>query len=50
MKEVAMPEQRKACTPDVYRLCRGEIPNVPGITGCLRRLKASLSDACWAVF
>ena len=21
------PEQRKACTPDVYRLCAGEIPN-----------------------
>jgi hypothetical protein len=22
------PEERRACTPDVYRLCPGEIPNV----------------------
>jgi hypothetical protein len=44
------PEQRKACTPDVYRLCAGEIPNVRAITACLRRNKASLSDACRAVF
>jgi hypothetical protein len=40
------PEQRKACTPDVYRLCAGEIPNVRAITACLQRHKASLSDAC----
>jgi len=38
--------QRRACTPDVYRLCAGEIPSVPKITACLRRNKASLSDAC----
>src|SRR5277367_4271801 len=42
------PEQRRACTPDVYRLCPGEIPNVRAITACLRRQKASLSDACRA--
>ncbi len=47
---LATPEQRKACTPDVYRLCPGEIPNVRAITSCLRRQKASLSDACRAVF
>jgi hypothetical protein len=46
----ATPEQRKACTPDVYRLCAGEIPNVRAITSCLRRQKASLSEACRAVF
>lgn len=46
----ATPEQRKACTPDVYRLCAGEIPNVAKITACLRRKKASLSEACRAVF
>jgi hypothetical protein len=46
----ATPEQKKACTPDVYRLCPGEIPNVRAITSCLRRQKASLSDACRAVF
>ena len=44
------PEQRRACTPDVYRLCPGEIPNVRAITACLRRQKASLSAACRAVF
>ena len=44
------PEQRKACTPDVYRLCAGEIPNVRAITACLRRNKANLSDACRAAF
>jgi hypothetical protein len=44
------PEQRKACTPDVYRLCAGEIPNARAIAACLRRNKSSLSDACRAVF
>jgi hypothetical protein len=47
---IATPEQRRACTPDVYRLCAGEIPNVRAITSCLRRQKASLSEACRAVF
>ena len=47
---LATPEQKKACTPDVYRLCPGEIPNVRAITACLRRQKASLSGACRAVF
>lgn len=44
------PEQRKACTPDVYRLCAGEIPNVRAITACLRRNRASLNEACRTVF
>jgi hypothetical protein len=44
------PAQKKACTPDVYRLCAGEIPNVRAITACLRRQKASLSEGCRAVF
>jgi len=44
------PEQRRACTPDVYRLCAGEIPNARAITACLRRQKGSLSPACAAVF
>jgi hypothetical protein len=47
---LATPEQKKACTPDVYRLCAGEIPNVRAVTACLRRQKASLSNACRAVF
>jgi hypothetical protein len=44
------PEQRRACTPDVYRLCAGEIPNVRAITACLRRQKSSLNPACAALF
>jgi hypothetical protein len=44
------PEQRRACTPDVYRLCAGEIPNARAITACLRRQKSSLSPGCAAVF
>jgi len=42
--------QREACTPDVLRLCSSEIPNVPGITACLRREKLRLSPSCRAVF
>jgi hypothetical protein len=48
--DLATPEQRRACTPDVYRLCAGEIPNVRAITACLRRQRSSLSEACRAVF
>jgi hypothetical protein len=48
--DIATPEQKRACTPDVYRLCAGEIPNARAITACLRRRKAGLSDACRAVF
>ena len=44
------PEQRKACTPDVYRLCPGEIPNARAITACLRRQRAALREACRAFF
>lgn len=44
------PEQRRACTPDVYRLCAGEIPNVRAITACLRRNCASLSESCRSIF
>jgi hypothetical protein len=40
------PEQRRACTPDVYRLCAGEIPNVRAIIACLHRQKGNLSPAC----
>jgi hypothetical protein len=47
---IGTPEQRRACTPDVYRLCAEEIPNVRAITACLRRQKANLSPACAALF
>jgi hypothetical protein len=44
------PAQKRACTPDVYRLCAGEIPNVRKITGCLRANLSRLSPDCRAVF
>jgi hypothetical protein len=43
-------EQRAACTPDVFRLCSSEIPNVDGIIACMKVKKASLSPAFRAVF
>lgn len=42
--------QRAACTPDVFKLCSSEIPNVEAIRSCLRAKKASLSSDCRAVF
>lgn len=44
------PEQRRACRPDVYRLCAGAIPNVRAITACLRRNRANVSESCRSVF
>ena len=43
-------EQRIACTPDVFRLCKSEIPNVTRIVACMQREEANLSPACRAVF
>ena len=37
---------RRACTPDVFRLCSSFIPNAEEITTCLREKNAELSDAC----
>lgn len=48
--EPGTPAQKRACTPDVYRLCAGEIPNVRAIVACLRRNMGNLSDGCRAVF
>jgi hypothetical protein len=43
-------QQRVACTPDVFRLCSWEIPNVDRIVACLRREKSQLSAGCRQVF
>lgn len=42
--------EKRACTPDVYRLCAGEIPSVRAIVACLRRNVNNLSPGCRAVF
>ena len=43
-------EQQRACTPDVWRLCGAQIPDVDRIVACLRRNTPQLSDGCRAVF
>lgn len=43
-------EDQLACTPDVYRLCAGNIPDEDAITACLRQHKPQLSAGCQAVF
>jgi hypothetical protein len=42
--------QKRACRPDVYRLCAGEIPNARKITACLRSKMSQLNPDCRAVF
>ncbi len=42
----ATEEAQRACTPDVFRLCSGVIPDVEAITSCLRTKFTSLSDQC----
>jgi hypothetical protein len=43
-------EQQMACTPDVFRLCGSQIPDVNRIVGCLRQNTSQLSGPCRAVF
>jgi hypothetical protein len=43
-------DQRAACTPDVFRLCGPEIPDVDRIVACLKKEKPNLSKDCRAVF
>jgi hypothetical protein len=43
-------EQQLACTPDVWRLCGDQIPDVNRIVACLRQNTPQLSDGCRAVF
>jgi len=43
-------EQQMACTPDVWRLCSTEIPNVSRIVACLRANYSQLSGNCRTAF
>ncbi len=43
-------EQQMACTPDVWRLCSDQIPDVNRIVACLRQNTPQLSNGCRAVF
>lgn len=43
-------EQQMACTPDVWRLCSDQVPDVSRIVACLRQNTPQLSSNCRAVF
>jgi hypothetical protein len=43
-------DERAACTPDVFRLCSSEIPNVTKIIACMKAKKSQLSPKCRAAF
>jgi hypothetical protein len=43
-------EQQMACTPDVWRLCSDQIPDVNRIVACLRQNTRLLSSGCRAIF
>jgi hypothetical protein len=42
-------EERRACAPDVMRLCREFVPNTELINTCLAEKKAELSPGCRTV-
>ena len=42
-------EAQQQCTGDAFRLCSSEIPNIPKITACMFKNRASLSPGCRAV-
>lgn len=44
------PEEQQACSPDAFRLCGAEIPDVDRITACMIRNKSQLSPQCRAFF
>jgi hypothetical protein len=43
-------EERAACTPDVFRLCSSEIPNVTKIIACMKAKRSQLNPKCRAAF
>jgi hypothetical protein len=43
-------EQQLACTPDVFRLCSEQMPDVNRIVACLRQNTPQLSGPCRSVF
>jgi hypothetical protein len=42
-------EAQSMCSGDAFRLCSSEIPNIPKITACMIKQRASLSSGCRAV-
>ena len=48
--EAYTDQEQQACTPDAFRLCGPEIPDVDRITACMIRNRALLSPACRVFF
>ncbi len=42
-------EAQQRCTGDALRLCSSEIPDIPKITACMMKHRASLSSGCRTV-
>ena len=42
-------EAQQMCTGDAFRLCSSEIPDIPRITACMIKQRASLSSGCRTV-
>jgi hypothetical protein len=47
--EQGTADERRACTPDVFRLCSGFIPDPARITVCLQQKVNDLSPTCRTV-
>ena len=45
-REQGTEQERKACMPDVFRLCDAFIPNPEQIIACLQQNVSTLSPAC----
>ena len=45
-REQGTEQERKACMPDVFRLCNAFIPNPEQIIACPQRNVSTLSPAC----
>jgi hypothetical protein len=43
-------EQQQACTPDAFRLCGSDVPDVDRVTLCMIRNRSQLSAECRAHF
>jgi hypothetical protein len=42
-------EAQQMCSGDAFRLCASEIPNIPAVTACMVKNRASLSPSCRVV-
>lgn len=42
-------EAQQMCTGDAFRLCAGDIPNIPKTAACMIKHRADLSAGCRAV-